>query len=70
MQMSVEELFIQTEREFEFDSGYNQGIKKGKKEAEDEIILNMLENSIEDELIMKCTKCSGEHLQELKKFFQ
>jgi len=74
MQMSVEELFVQTEREYEFDSGYNQGIKegvkKGKIEAEDEIILNMLKNSIEDELIMKYTNCSREHLQELKKSIQ
>ena len=78
MQMSVEELFIQTEREYEFDSGYNLGFKEGfkigykesVKGSVDEIIINMLESSVDDELIMKCTKCSGEHLQELKKFFQ
>jgi len=73
MQMSVEELFVQTELEYQFDSGYDQGIKegvkKGKKENEDEIIMNMLENSADDEFIMKCTNCSREHLQELKTKF-
>ena len=71
MQMSVEELFVQIEREYVFDSGYDQGIKegvkKGKKENEDEIIMNMLENSADDEFILKVTNCSWEHLQELKK---
>ena len=78
MQMSVEELFVQTEREYVFDSGYDQGIKegvekgvekgvkKGKGEREDEIIMNMLENSADDEFILKVTNCSREHLQELK----
>lgn len=60
MQMSVEELFVQTELEYQFDSGYDQGIKegvkKGKKENEDEIIMNMLENSADDEFILKVTK--------------
>ncbi len=41
MQMSVEELFIQTEREYVFDSGYTQGYKEGCKEVKDRIILNM-----------------------------
>ncbi len=63
MQMSVEELFIQTEREYEFDSGY----KEGCKEVKDKIILNMLKYPIEDELIVKYTHCTKEHLQELKK---
>ena len=36
MQMSVEELFIQTEREHEFDSGFNQGRIEGKKEGKKE----------------------------------
>ena len=74
MQMSVEELFIQTGREYVFDLGYDQGYKEGfrigfKLSVEgstDEIIMNMLENSVEDEFIMKCTNCSREHLQELK----
>ena len=70
MQMSVEELFVQIEREYVFDSGYDQGIKegveKGKGEREDEIIMNMLENSADDEFILKVTNCSREHLQELK----
>ena len=77
MQMSVEELFIQTEREYVFDLGYDQGYKEGfrigfKLSVEgstDEIIMNMLENSVEDEFIMKCTNCSREHLQELKTKF-
>ena len=79
MQMSVEELFVQIEREYVFDSGYDQGIKegvekgvkkgvkKGKGEREDEIIMNMLENSADDEFILKVTNCSWEHVQELKK---
>ena len=70
MQMSVEELFIQVEREHEFDSGYNKGItegkKEGKKEVKDEIILNMLKESVDDETILKTTKCSKKHLNELK----
>lgn len=37
MHMSVEELFVQTECEYEFDSGYTQGCK----EVKDRIILNM-----------------------------
>ena len=73
MQMSVEELFVQTELEYQFDSGYDpgikEGVKKGKGEMEDEIIMNMLENSFDDELIVKATNCSWEHLQELKTKF-
>ena len=67
MQMSVEELFVQTEREYVFDSGYTQGYKEGCKEVKDRIILNMLKYSFDDELIMKYTHCTKEHLQELKK---
>ena len=70
MQMSVEELFIQTEREYEFDSGFDQGIKEGKKEGKkeekEEIILNMLKNSFDDEIIVEVTNCSRGYLQELK----
>ena len=66
MQMSVEELFIQVKREYEFDSGYNKGMAEGKKEVKDEIILNMLKESVDDETILKTTKCSRKHLNELK----
>ena len=62
MQISVKELFVQAEREFEFDSGYNQG----KKEGKDEVILNMLNDSVDDETILKFADCSEEHLQEIK----
>ena len=62
MQMSVEELFVQAEREQVFDSGYDQG----REESKDEIIRNMLEDSVDDEIILKFTKCSRQHLQELK----
>ena len=86
MQMSVEELFVQTEREYtereyEFDSGFNKGmiegkkegkkdgITEGKKEVQEQIILNMLNDSIDDETILKWTNCSEERLQEIKRKF-
>ena len=89
MQMSVEELFVQTEREYEFDSGFNKGIiegkkegilegkkegitegkKEGKKEVQEQIILNMLNDSMDDETIQKLTNCSEECLQEIKRKF-
>ena len=75
MQMSVEELFIQTEREYEFDSGFNKGVKEGKKEGKkegrdeikEEIILNMLNDSVDDESIQKFTNCSAEDLNKIKR---
>lgn len=75
MQMSVEELFIQTEREYEFDSGFNKGVKEGKKEGKkegrdeikEEIILNMLKDSVDDESIQKFTDCSAEDLNKIKR---
>ena len=66
MQMSVEELFVQTKLKYQFDSGYNQGYK----EVKDKIILNMLKYSFDDELIMKYTHCTKKHLQEIKKIIQ
>ena len=71
MKKSIEELFIQVEREYEFDSGYRKGWEEGfneaKKEGRDEIALNMLRSSVDDETIIKLTKCSRQHLQELKR---
>ena len=74
MQMSVEELFVQTEREHEFDSGFYQGKKEGKKEGrkegrketEDRVILIMLKDSVDDESILRFTGCTRKHLQEIK----
>lgn len=51
MQLSVEELFLQVERECEFDKGYNQG----REEVTDEVILNMLGQSFDDVIIQNCT---------------
>ena len=75
MQLSVEELFLQVERECEFDKGYTQGInegreegkEEGRKEVTDEVILNMLGQSFDDVIIQTCTGCSPEHLQKLKR---
>lgn len=63
MQLSVEELFLQVEREYEFDKGYTQG----REEVKDEIILNMLDQSVDDVIIQNYTGCSLEHLQKLKR---
>ena len=59
MQLSVEELFLQVEHEYEFDKGYTQG--------KDEIILNMLDQSVDEVIIQNYTGCSLEHLQKLKR---
>jgi hypothetical protein len=79
MQMSVEEIFIQAERDYEFNSGFDSGLKEGKKEgikkgiekgikdSRDEIILNMLNDSVDDESILRFTGCSREYLQAFKK---
>jgi hypothetical protein len=69
MQMSVEELFVQTEREYEFDSGFSKGMIEGKKEVQEQFILNMMNDSIDDETILKWTNCSEERLQEIKRKF-
>ena len=63
MQLSVEELFLQVEREYEFDKGYDQG----RQEVKDEVILNMLNQSVDDAIIQNYTGCSLEHLQNLKR---
>ena len=59
MQLSVEELFLQVEREDQFDRGYEKVM--------DGIISRMLAKSMDDESIMEFTNCSFKHLQELKK---
>ena len=48
MQMSVEELFIQTEREYVFDLGYDQGYKEGFR-----IGFKLSVEGSTDEIIMK-----------------
>ncbi|MBQ8017983.1 MAG: hypothetical protein IJ258_07745 [Methanobrevibacter sp.] len=79
MQMSVEDIFIQAERDYEFNSGFDygmkegikEGIKEGKKDgikiSKDEIILNMLNESVDDESIQRLTGCSRQYLQEFKR---
>lgn len=71
MQMSVEELFIQTERDYEYNSGFDygmkEGMKEGKKASMDKVILNMLNDSVDDETIQRFTGCTKEYLQSFKK---
>ena len=70
MQLSVEELFIQVEREYEYDSGYDcgrsEGWSEGVSQGKDEVILKMLDDSVDDETIQKCTGCSLDYIHELK----
>ena len=66
MQLSVEELFIQVEREYEYDSGYDCGRSEGVSQGKDEVILKMLDDSVDDETIQKCTGCSLDYIHELK----
>ena len=79
MKKSIEELFVQVEREHEFDSGYNKGynegfnkgfnesFNEGKNQVIDEVALRMLRSSVDDETILKLTNCSRQRLQELKR---
>ncbi len=71
MQMSIEEIFIQAERDYEFNSGFDSGMKEGMKEgiknSKDEIILNMLKESVDEESILRLTGCSREYLHEFKR---
>ena len=60
----VYELFLQVERECEFDKGYTQGINEGKEETKKEIALKMLEESLDDETIRQCTGFSTRQLHE------
>ena len=78
MQLSVEELFIQAEREYEYDRGYDcgrsegrseglsEGLSEGVSKGKDEVILKMLDESFDDETIQKCTGCSLDYIHELK----
>ena len=74
MQMSVEELFRKTEFEYQYDmgykAGYEAGFKKGKargiKKGKDNVILNMLADSYDDEVIQRVASCSKHYIQELK----
>lgn len=83
MKKSIEELFVQVEREHEFDSGYNKGynegfnegfnkgfnesFNEGKNQVIAEVALRMLRSSVDDETILKLTNCSRQRLQELKR---
>ena len=67
MKKSIEELFVQVEREHEFDSGYNKGFDEGKNQVIVEVALRMLRSSVDDETIIKLTNCSRQRLQELKR---
>ena len=60
----VYELFLQVERECEFDKDYKEGLKQGYEEIKKEIALNMLEESIDDETIQICTGFSIQQIQE------
>lgn len=62
MQVSVEELFLQVEREAQFDKGYD----KGFDEAQDDVILNMLSRSVSDEVIRDYVGCSLERIQKIR----
>lgn len=83
MKKSIEELFVQVEREHEFDSGYSKGFNEGfnegfnkgfnesfnegKNQVIAEVALRMLRSSVDDETILKLTNCSRQRLQELKR---
>lgn len=67
MKKSIEELFVQVEREYEFDLGYTKGFNEGKNEVIVEVALRMLRSSVDDETIIKLTNCSRQRLQELKR---
>lgn len=65
MKIPVEELFLQVEREVEFQNRYEQGFDEGKEEGKDEIILNMLDKKFDFDTIQKAVGCSKEHIQKL-----
>ena len=62
MQVPVEELIIQAELEAQYDQGFDEGILEGK----DEVILNMLDKSVDESNICEFVNCSIEHVLELK----
>lgn len=70
MQVSVEELFLQVEREAQYDNGYEHGYAEGKDEGrdegKDEVIINMLEKSVSEDVIQKYVGCSLEHIRKVK----
>lgn len=77
MKIPVEELFLQVEREVEFQNRYEEGFDEGKlegklegkeegrKEGKDEVILNMLNKKFDFDTIQKAVGCSKEHIQKL-----
>lgn len=70
MQVPVEELFLQVEREEQFDKGYDSGYDKGKSEgfdeANDKIIMNMLSKSVKEEVIQDFVGCSRDRIRKIK----
>ena len=66
MQVSVEELFLQVEREAQYDKGYEHGYDEGKDESKDEIILNMLKESVSEDVIQKYVDCSLARIRKVK----
>ena len=67
MKKSIEELFVQVEREYEFDLGYTKGFNEGKNEVIDEVAVRMLRSSVDEETIVTLRNCSRERLQKLKR---
>lgn len=67
MQIPVEELFFQVEREAQYDNGYEKGYTEGRDEGRDEIILNMLKKSVSEDIIQKYVGCSIERIRKVKK---
>lgn len=62
MQVSVKELFLQAEREAQYDLGFEQG----HDEVRDEIIINMLNKSVSEKDIQDYVGCPLEHIRKLK----
>ena len=65
MRIPVKELFLQVEREVEFQNRYEQGFGEGKVEGKDEVILNMLDKKFDLDTIQKAVGCSKEHILKL-----
>lgn len=71
MQVPVEELFLQVEREAQYDRGYEQGYDEGRDEGRDEVkdemILGMLKKSFDLEVIEEISGSSISHILDLKR---
>lgn len=71
MQVPVEELFLQVEREAQYDRGYEQGYDEGRDEGRDEVkdemILGMLKKSFDLDVIEEISGSSISHILDLKR---